>query len=152
MPIQEIADQTRSHHQTQEALCTRLEAIADGLPHHVDRQECLLLARDILPAVKKAHQFEENKLFPHLKQKVSVPGLSAGLERLQFEHWEDEAYAEEISEVLLTIGRSETIADAEQISWMLRGFFDGVRRHIAFEAEHLLPLLSNKQRTAKAVV
>ena len=139
-------------HRKQEALCSRLEAIADTLPRQVDRQECLLLARDILPAVMKAHQFEEHRLFPHLRWYNSSPDVTESLERLQFEHWEDEAYAEEISEVLLKIGRNDSIVDAEKISWMLRGFFDGVRRHIAFEAEYLLPLLTMDSTSYSATI
>ncbi len=141
VPEQWIAEQTQAHHRKQQRMCSRLEAIADGLPLKVDRQECLVLARDIYPTVKAAHDFEENVLFPHLRKSSKAASLNDGLERLRFEHWEDEAYAEEISEALGRIGRGGAVTDAEKISWMLRGFFDGVRRHMAFEAEHLLPML-----------
>lgn len=144
MPEKWISAQTLSHHQKQKFLCSRLEAVADGLPSNVDRQECLVLARDIYPMVKAAHNFEENVLFPHLERYAGADELEEGLERLRFEHWEDEAYAEEISDALGRIGRGGSVSDAEKISWMLRGFFDGVRRHMAFEAEHLLPMLSSR--------
>lgn len=102
-----------------------------------------MLARDIYPAVKEAHDFEESELFPHLERHAGTRALLEGLERLRFEHWEDEAYAEEISDTLGRIGRDGPVTDAEKISWMLRGFFDGVRRHIAFENEHLMPILNS---------
>lgn len=31
--------------------------------------------------------------------------------------------------------------NAEAIGFMLRGFFEGLRRHIAFEREHVLPMI-----------
>ena len=31
----------------------------------------------------------------------------------------------------------------EALSYMLRGFFEGLRRHIAFEVEHLMPILDS---------
>ncbi len=138
-----ILKQTLSHHRRQHFLCARLEAIADGLPGRVDRQECLVLARDIYPLIKEAHGFEERELFPFIKRHDSSKPLLEGLERLRFEHWEDEAYAEEISDTLSRIGRGEPVLDAEKICWMLRGFFDGLRRHMAFEAEHLLPIVNS---------
>ncbi|MDD9909128.1 MAG: hemerythrin domain-containing protein [Ahrensia sp.] len=142
MPKDLIAQEAQSHHRKQHFMCLRLEAVADALPASIDRQECLLLARDIYPTVKAAHEFEESVLFPHLQRNADARALEDGLERLRFEHWEDEAYAEELSDTLSRIGRGGPVRDAEKISWMLRGFFDGVRRHMAFEAEHLLPMLN----------
>lgn len=150
MPENWIAEQTQSHHRKQQSMCSRLEAIADALPMKIDRQECLMLARDIYPTVKAAHDFEENVLFPYLRRHADAEAVKNGLERLRFEHWEDEAYAEELSDALGRIGRGDEVSDAEKISWMLRGFFDGVRRHMAFEAEHLLPML--RSPTDSAVV
>ena len=151
MPEKWIVEQTQSHHRRQQSMCSRLETIADGLPLKIDRQECLVLARDIYPTVKAAHSFEENVLFPHLQRHSETTALEEGLERLRFEHWEDEAYAEEISDTLGRIGRGGPVIDAEKISWMLRGFFDGVRRHMAFEAEHLLPMLTSLVETKTSV-
>ncbi len=141
MSVNQLVTKIETFHQKQFALCTQLEAVADGLPHNIDRQTCLMLARDIYPAIKAAHEFEEHELFPYLKNHARHTKLDERLERLRFEHWEDEAYAEEISEVLSTIGRDGESKDAEKVSWMLRGFFDGLRRHIAYEADHLLPML-----------
>lgn len=141
MPALKLIDSMRSHHERLFAMCGRLESIADSLPNEVNRQECLVVARDVYPVVKEAHDFEEQELFPHLQTSVATDPLNDSLERLRFEHWEDEAFAEEISEVLGRIGRGGSLAEAEKLSWMLRGFFEGARRHIAFEVEHLLPIL-----------
>ena len=142
MKATDILEQAQAHHRIQKDLCARLENVADHLPHNIDRQECLVLARNVYKVIKEAHSFEEVELFPYLQSQTKT--AIGEIERLRFEHWEDEAYAEEISDILSSIGRDGEASDAEKVSWMLRGFFDGVRRHIAFEAEHLIPLLQSQ--------
>ncbi len=134
-----ISCELQQHNRKLLCLCDRLEEVADSLPDKIDTQECLLLARSLYPAVYKAHQFEEIVLFPVLAGHNPDPALKNSFERLKFEHWEDEAFAEEISECLkryiLVPENSDTLA------YMLRGFFESVRRHVAFDTEHLLPKL-----------
>lgn len=129
-------------HRLQLALCDELEAVADSLPRDIDQQRCLTLARAICPTVARAHLLEENILFPALHRRWSnVPGLAETLERLRFEHYEDMCFAEEVHDALLSVGRGEPTPSAAAIGYMLRGFFEAVRRHIAFESELLVPLL-----------
>ncbi|MEE9314125.1 MAG: hemerythrin domain-containing protein [Rhizobiaceae bacterium] len=138
----QIVQEVRANHQSQLALCEVLESIADQLPRVVDRQQCLSLARQISPIVKAAHDFEEAKLFPYLLGlPCPFPNLEQSLERLRYEHWEDESFAEEISESLKEFGQGECEDGCEKLAYMLRGFFEGLRRHMAFENEHLLPML-----------
>jgi hemerythrin-like domain-containing protein len=121
-------------------LCRRLERLADKLPHGVDLQECLLLARHVPRVMQSAHSFEEERVFPLL---AVVPGgsLANSLERLRFEHWEDEEYGFEVSEALHQFATSSGSVNAEALAYLLRGFFEGLRRHIAFEREYIMPML-----------
>lgn len=145
MELDQIISTMRSNFVTQLALCEELEAIADSLPSDIDTQKCLQAARTLYPAIKRAHDFEENKVFPLLSSDMgsyyggSQPPLASSLERLRYEHWEDESFAEELSDALAS--RITDVANAETIGYMLRGFFEGLRRHIAFETDHILPLL-----------
>jgi hemerythrin-like domain-containing protein len=139
-----VAMEMKAHHLSLQNLCERLEAIADNLPDNVDLQECLVLARDIYPVVKKAHDFEENQFFPILEQRALNKDVHSGLERLRYQHWEDEDFAEELSLALGRIGRGEKVENVAKFSWMLRGFFSGLRRHMAYEADHFLPMLRTK--------
>lgn len=145
MELDQIIATMRNNLATQLALCEELEAIADSLPGDVDAQKCLHAARTLYPAIKRAHDFEENKVFPLLSADMgtyyggSQPPLASSLERLRYEHWEDESFAEELSDALAQ--RVTDVANAETIGYMLRGFFEGLRRHIAFESELILPLL-----------
>ncbi len=138
-----IADRLSELHAAQLDICRLLEQVADGLPDEIDSQSFLQLSRNVYPAVKSAHELEENNLFPLLEHKMgSEDGILHSIERLQFEHWEDESFAQEIGDCLLRYVTEPETQNPDALSYMLRGFFEGVRRHIAFESEHVLPLLS----------
>ena len=136
----------QEHLSSQLGLCRQLEEIADDLPYKVDRQKLLVVARSILPTVKTAHRFEEDRIFPQIKvQAEAKEDLDHSLERLQFEHWEDESFAEEVSNSLLEFVTGDDAPSAVTLGYMLRGFFEGLRRHVAFEVEHILPLLRRSE-------
>lgn len=140
-----LRQQLLTHHTIQLQLCEELEIIADTLPNVSNTQKLLVICRDILPIVKKAHLFEEKTLFPVLtpyQEEDNV--LSRNLERLRYEHWEDESFAEEICEELKLFINNPSKALVDKLSYMLRGFFEGMRRHIAFEVEYLLPKLNQQ--------
>ncbi len=120
----------------QSMVCDDLEAIADGLPDSVDTQFVLMTAQRLLATMRRAHDFEEGVLFPVLE--LNMPHLSATLERLRFEHWGDEEFAADIHQALREYVRLGDKAKVDSLAWMLRGFFDGLRRHIAFDREVLL--------------
>lgn len=126
-----------------EHLCRRLEIVADGLPDRVDIGDCNEVAMSLYAKVKTAHEFEETVLFPLLqRQPESSEKMASVIERLRFEHWEDEAYATEVQEALGKFVTAPRNANIEGLSWMLRGFFESVRRHIAFERDYVLPMLA----------
>lgn len=140
--LSDLKSEILRHHQTLLNLCKRLERIADDLPASYDSQECLSVTWQLYPQVKAAHEFEEEKLFPLLVELPELqPEVCKSLERLKFEHWEDEVSAEDISVSLRELVQSPEQANIGEISYMLRGFFEGLRRHIAFETEYLLPKL-----------
>ena len=145
-----IETELKGHLSTQLNLCDELEKIADNLPHAIDRQHVLVVAKSIIPTVKSAHQFEENQIFPMIKQDgQSGASLDQSMERLRYEHWEDESFAEELSDALVKFVSLDEEAETDTLAYMLRGFFEGLRRHIAFESEHILPVL--QQQFAKAI-
>ena len=136
------------HHDEQLALCQRLEEIADELPEVGDTQLCLSLAKNILPMIRDAHTYEEKTLFPLLISfDANNDKLASSLERLRYEHWEDESFADEVADGLIRFVTDRASSNAETLAYMLRGFFEGLRRHIAFEREHIVPLLSKMQVT-----
>lgn len=140
----QIIPTLNQHLDVQAGLCDALERFADRLPDAVTPDECLTLAQMVYPAVHRAHQFEENVLFPMLAQmEGDEAGMQKTLDRLHAEHWEDEAFAEELAQALrefaLMADKRKTV---DTLAYMIRGFFEGLRRHLAFEREHLMPILN----------
>ena len=133
----------------QRLLCDALEQIADSLPDAVDRKVCLHAARLLPTLMVRAHRYEEDMLFTALDR----PGLTpfnphATLERLKMEHAGDECFAEELSEVLFSYAEGRPTHSAEATGYMLRGFFEALRRHIAIE-EELSTALSEREVLAE---
>ena len=144
-----IEQEMKQHFQVLHDLCNQLEEIADALPENVDGQKLLTIARHIFPTIKTAHYFEEMRIFPHIRVEAEGESdLIHSLERLQYEHWEDESFAEELCDAMIKFVMDDQDQAAETLSYMLRGFFEGIRRHIAFESEHILPLLQRQQASA----
>ncbi|WP_196501653.1 hemerythrin domain-containing protein [Aestuariivirga litoralis] len=136
-----LACEFRGHLARQEQLCDRLERLADSLPDALNVQEGLYVAQSLLPTVTLAHRFEEEKVFPLLHGTTH----SATLERLGYEHMGDEEYAGDIIHALRAYVMERRSSNAEALAWMMRGFFEALRRHIAFEREHILPLLEKEK-------
>lgn len=121
-------------------LCDRLESIADSLPYHVDKLVCIRVASRLLPLLRESHRYEEEVLFPVFERDtLAHPARRATVLRLKSEHVYDEGAAEEICERLMWIARGGEIDNPEALGFMLRAFFDTVRRHVAFEKEYVFP-------------
>ena len=129
----------RKAHSEQLLLCDRLEEIADSLPDGVNRQKCIYAARALGPMIRGVHRYEEDVVFPMIAGLLKGDEkIEATLSRLRYEHCEDECFAEELTEALQHLGAGAEDTNVEAIGYMLRGFFEAMRRHIAFESEHLL--------------
>ena len=115
------------------SLCDSLECIADSLPHKLDRSHCRRIAKLICPLIRQAHASEEALMFPHL---VAAHGDGRQVvERLRLEHIEDECFAEEVQFELEQIATGQPVLAPEATGYMLRGFFEGLRRHVRHELE-----------------
>lgn len=130
-------------HKDQLVLCHRLEFIADSLPYFVDRKSCIGVARVLGPLIQRAHKLEEEIVFPAVRDRwKALENIDKTLERLRYEHLEDECFAEELHDALMAYGCGENRPGPDAFGYMLRGFFEGLRRHIAFEQEMIVPLFS----------
>ncbi|KAA3448375.1 hypothetical protein C7I87_21890 [Mesorhizobium sp. SARCC-RB16n] len=124
-------------------ICDELEAIADGLPL-ADPLKCLQAANQLLPLLRMSHACEEEHVFPVFASGAHHGERSASIRRLLAEHIEDESAAEDLTDTLLAIGRGGAVDNPEALGFMLRAFFCASRRHIAFEREHILPLVAQQ--------
>lgn len=124
-------------------LCAELEKVADALPDNVDLSACNVLAEQTRSLVSDICHGEEDRLFPYLLRRFpDMPDLAPALDRLKAEHHADLCYAEEVEESLTAFAAGRPSLSTDAIGYMLRGFFDGQRRHIAAERQLLLPLLA----------
>ena len=132
-------------HNDKMRLCNDLEQIADSLPDRVDRRLCLIVAAKIMPLLKGSHTYEEDYIFPAFAASTISPSSGhASVRRLKAEHIEDECAAQDLADALLPIGNGVAIKNPEALGFMLRAFFETMRRHIAFEREHILPVLARE--------
>lgn len=133
-------------HGEQLALCRALEDIADSLPANINRQKCIYAAKALGPLIRGIHHYEESVLFPWLESHTADHReMARTIDRLKFEHFEDECFAEELTDALLKLGCGEP-TNMEAVGYMLRGFFEGMRRHIAFENDYLLRMVPEDVR------
>jgi hemerythrin-like domain-containing protein len=132
-------DWLKKAHDTQLTLCEALEEIADSLPANINRQKCMYAAKSLIPLVNGVHRYEEEAVFPLLEQAATGNrDLTETIVRLKFEHVEDECFAEELTDTLTRLGSGDGTVNAEAAGYMLRGFFESIRRHIAFEQQFVL--------------
>lgn len=114
-------------------LCDLLEAIADSLPHP-DAGLCLSAADALEPLVELTHGLEEDVLFPTLMA-ANRPELNQTVERLRREHLSDMATAGEVSDALRGVASSSSPLSPDAVGYLLRSFFDSMRRHVHGELE-----------------
>lgn len=135
-PIGLIAEE----HALQRELCDVLEAIADGLPSRFDKA-LAVIAVSLLEGSVPAHmQLEEEALFPLLRERVERDDpLHAALQCLEEEHDRDGAALLEMTDALKTAINAPVVSNADMLGYMLRGYFESQRRHIAWEDRVVLP-------------
>lgn len=144
----DVIQAMRLIHDKKVAMCQELEDITDGLPAAVDALSCLSVAAKLLPVLRRAHEYEEKVIFPAYEKLYASP---VSTDRLRAEHISDECFAADLTGILLKIGHGGPVDQAETFGFMLRGFFDGLRRHVAFEDEHIAPAIRNTLSNRNAV-
>ncbi len=146
IPSTRISASYEQARQEQLALCDILEEIADSLPYNIDERACINAAQMIIPLIKRSHKMEVEILFPLLEDSDNcLANLSATIKRIRSEHIRDEFSAEEIAEILLSYGKGKPNQSPEATGYILRGFFESQRRHIAFVHELIAPKINNIQ-------
>ncbi|MGF1658224.1 MAG: hemerythrin domain-containing protein [Rubrimonas sp.] len=115
----------------QRALADMLEGIADSLPDEINRASAALAAGLLRSAIAHHDAIEEQALFPLIEARAP---LGASLRRAvaiaRREHGETIGRAIELAEELDALARTGRARNAESLGFMLRAFFDGLRRHM----------------------
>lgn len=121
-------------------LCELLEDIADGLPRKFE-PALAVIAISILKGSAKAHiKFEEAAFFPILRERLPAGSpIVDALACLSQEHERDEDTGDELAEALKEALRLGAPQNPESLGYILRGYFESQRRHIAWENCVVLP-------------
>ena len=124
----------------QRKLCRSLELIADQLPNEVDRSLCQKTYDKLRSKLPIYHQNEE-ALFGLIGRRASRSmGLDAILTQVSEEHAIHNCYAEEFYELLDALNAQRHNQNYDMIGYMLRCFFETIRRHLQWEELTLMPL------------
>ena len=123
----------RQNHEELLGLCRNLEELADSLPFAINERLCRDISDTVLPLLARTQEFEEQLLFPDLDRSAGSCFTAMMIERLKNEHRCDRLAAEEISLTLKALLRGRCGLTFETIGYMLRGFFECMRRHVAAE-------------------
>ncbi|WP_137152733.1 hemerythrin domain-containing protein [Devosia sp. FKR38] len=129
----------RSRYEDLLGVCDELEAFADGLPGVVPATLCAQLIRRLADALSATHREEEAVLLPVLSSSTQV-GLRNVATRLRQEHVFDSQVVMEIEESLLDWVAGAPGLSPDAIGYLLRSFFESVRRHVRSEQDLLLLL------------
>jgi hemerythrin-like domain-containing protein len=132
-------------HQAERNLCDMLERIADNLLEPLDTE----LARSGIVTMRRCLKrhvlLEEKYLYPVLTKRLCPGDLAENfLLHIRSEHTTDECVAHDTADQLeqaLVTGRA---SNPEMLGYMLRGFFECRRRHIAWEDAIVLPLARHR--------
>ncbi|MBW8282522.1 MAG: hemerythrin domain-containing protein [Rhizobium sp.] len=146
---QDLATLGRNHEDLLR-LCRDLEDLADSLPFAIDEARCRDVAEQVVPLLTRTQEFEEQLLFPDLDRSAGSCFAAMMIERLKNEHRCDRMAAEEISLTLKAMLRGHCGLTFETIGYMLRGFFECVRRHVASEKAMINQLIPPEPRMALA--
>ncbi len=133
-----IASQYESCLAEQAELCRALERLADGLPSCVDTWVASELLESLQRTLHYSHQMEDGIIFPVLL--AAHPDMTPIITRLRAEHVEDEDQVYEVKDAIMAFAVLQKREDAESLGYQLRSLFVALRRHLAFDYDHLLPL------------
>jgi hemerythrin-like domain-containing protein len=140
-PVPDPLAVLQSEHVLQLELCACLEHLADSLPDQVDRRLAHALGLMLANDITGHFAWEEQVLFPALRRHAaSLAPIGPMLAQLESEHDRDEDHAKELAETLAALASQGRHGNPEMLGYMLRGFFEGQRRHISWEESVLVPM------------
>jgi Hemerythrin HHE cation binding domain len=126
---------------TKQWICDLAETIADTLPEP-SSLVCLRVAVVLRNDLPLYHADCGRCLFPRLRLRHSgIRWLVLMLEQIEAEHSQIEIAVDEVADLLERIGSGRANVQERNVAgYALRGFFEGLRRHISWERNLILPL------------
>jgi hypothetical protein len=126
-------------HRVQRRLCALLEQIADELPDLPSEATAQHIGQE-LSRFARRHLPLETELFIHLCGGIDCPSSERTLHEVRQNHAIDALHADDLSVELRRLSGSSRATHPGELAYMLRCFFDGCRRAMAFEELALLSI------------
>lgn len=140
-PTPHILDWLSGEHAQQEELCVILEEIADVLPGPVDRIRIKYSRNFLRTDIPRYIAIQQRFLFPLLrrraKQKDDIDSL---ISRITLANNADEELCYDTADQLEATIDTGLPKNPDMLAYMLRGLFEGRRRHIEWEHAVVIPL------------
>ncbi len=121
------------------SLCDRLEEIADALPNNLDPYVFETVARELRTMLPRLHRHMQQLLFPLLKKRArQKDGMADIIAGFTHEQNMDAGYALGVLDILDRFASGQLPLDHEPkdyeaVGYLLRGFFESLRRHLRWE-------------------
>ncbi len=134
-------DWLQREHRLQQELCGVLEEIADALPGPVDPARVEFANAILRASVPRHIAIQQQLLFPLLRQRALADDeIDTLIEQITADNAADEVLAHDTADQLEAAVESGRARKPDMLAYMLRGLFEGRRRHIAWEMSVLIPL------------
>ncbi len=128
-------------HSAERKLCDMLERMADNLMEPLDTELARTGILSMRRCLKRHVILEERYLYPVLTKRLCPGDLADNmLEHIRREHAADESLAHDTADQLELALERGRVENPEMLGYMLRGFFECRRRHIAWEDAVVIPL------------
>ena len=126
---------------TKQRICDLIETIADSLPEP-SSLICLRTAAVLRNDLPLYHADLGQCLFPQLHVRHSgSKWIVLMLKQIEADHLQLEISIDEVADLLERIGTGQARMQERNVAgYALRGFFEGLRRHISWEQNLILPL------------
>ena len=122
-------------------LCKDLEEIADNLPNNVDTVKVEAIVQSLRLGIEDHIAMQQELLFLAVRQRAKLDdNIDALLGQLEYEHTMDRDLACELGDVLTDWVEERRNINPDMLGYLLRCFFEGWRRHTAWEQTILAPL------------
>jgi hemerythrin-like domain-containing protein len=131
-------------HSAQRALADLLEGVADSLPDDVNRAAAALGAALLRSSHARHAEIEDKALFPLLESRCTAETTRRAVAIARREHVEAAGRVVELAEALEALAQEGRAANAEGLGFMLRAFFEGLRRHLDWVDAAILPQARDK--------
>lgn len=134
-------------HASQRRLCLELEGIADALPDLPSDDRIVRICRQ-LSTYSLRHFPLETELFLRLTGQSKYHAANRILKEIRYNHAIDALHADDLAVEFKRLSGTSRALHPGELAYMLRCFFDGCRRAIAFEELALLTLGAERMTPA----